>query len=171
MPQLNSEDIQILYDARKRNFKYAFIIDYRGDEKTLRCGDVGINEFENAVEETVLDLSHGDIYFDSDDWECTYEGDQESPPDYSLKEDAEAISVIDVVQDTNEWMLLDFSEYYLYLFNTPETFQRILNECGLSEDALFKDNIIDIYPEDIKFEMIDLSNYIITADDLKKLFN
>lgn len=171
MPRLNSEDIQILYDTRKRKFKYAFIDDYHGEEKLLRYGDAGINEFEYTVKNYVLDSAYADENFNEDDWECTYPGDRDSPPEYDLREDAEAYPVIQVLRDTNEYMLLDFSEYSLYLFNTPEIFQHILNGYDLSLDALFKDNIIDVYPENLKAEMIDASDYNVTADELKELFN
>ena len=171
MPQLNSEDIQILSNARKRKFKYAFIDDYHGEEKLLRYGDAGINEFEYTVKNYVLDSAYADENFNEDDWECTYPGDRDSPPEYDLREDAEAYPVIQVLRDTNEYMLLDFSEYSLYLFNTSETLQHILNEYELQLDDLFKNDIIDVYPEYLKTEIIGASDYNVTADELKELFN
>ena len=170
MPHLNSEDNQILYNAGKKNFKYAFIDDYHGEEKLLRYGNDGLDEFESQIRYFVLEDECKD-YFDEDDWECTYPGDRESSPEYDLKEDAEAYPVIQVLRDTNECMLLDLSEYSLYLFNTPEVFQQILAEYDLSLYDLLKDNIIDVHPENLKAEMIDASDYNVTADELKELFN
>lgn len=170
MPQLNSKDIQTLSNARKRKFKYAFIDDYHGEEMLLRYGDAGIDEFEHTVRCSVLDSENADEYFDEDDWECTYSGDRDSPPEYDLRDDAEACPVIQVLRNTNECMLLDFFEYSLYLFNTSDLFQPVLADYGLSLYDILKDNIIDVYPEKLTIDILDASNHDITIDELKELF-
>lgn len=171
MPRLNSKDNQILFNARKRNFKYAFIDDYHMEELLLRYSDAGINEFERTVENYVLDSNNAEEYFDDSDWECIYDGDRDSPPEYNIKDNAEASPAIQVLKNTDECMLLDFSEYYLYLFNTPELFQQILAEYELSLYDLIKDSVVDVYPEDLKAEITGASDYNVTADELKELFN
>ena len=174
MPQLNSKDIQILSNARRRKFKYAFIDDYHGEEMLLRYGDARIDEFEHTVRYIVLDPENADEYFDEDDWECTYSGDRDSPPEYDLRDDAEACPVIQVLRNTTECMLLDFSDYSLYLFNTPSMFQRIFKEYGLpTEDILRRDKrgVYDIYPDSLKIELVFSADCTVIANELEDLFN
>lgn len=171
MPHLNSQDLQILHNIKQKKFKYAFIDDYHGEEKLLRYGDDGIKEFESYVENTVLDPDYADEYFDRNDWECVYSGDRESPPEYDLKEDAEACSVILVLRNTADGVLLDFSEYTLQLFNNIEQFFDILKEYEIHVSDVFDNNVIDAYPESVLSELMCASDYGITMDELRNLFN
>ena len=172
MPQLNSEDIQIISNARKRNFKYAFIDDYHREVKSLRYSNDGIDEFEYLIEYLVLSPEFAEINFDESDWEYVYEGDRDSPPEYSIKDDAEAYSVIEVFQDDADCMVLTYSDFMtIHLFNTIESLKNILGECNLSIFDICNDGgIIDVYPENLRNELFNMTNYDVTVDEIKELF-
>ena len=165
MPSINLKDINILNAAIRKKFKYAFI--YTSEDCMLRYGRPGITIFTEMVESILYD----DNFFDNDDYEMTYPGDRDSPPEYSIKEDAEAYSVIEVLQDDVDHMTLTYFEFAtIHLFNTIESLTNILGEYDLSIFDLCNDDILDIYPENLKNELFNMTNYGVTVDEIKELF-
>lgn len=181
MPSINSEDINILNAAIRKKFKYAFI--YTSEDCMLRYSRPGITIFTEIVESILYD----DNFFDNDDYEMTYPGDRDSPPEYSLREDAEACPVINVFKTNNDdcWQL-EFapSEDSLYLFNTKEQFQKILNDVNITEAevlngctdpqnaSIFTNSVeVDVEPLEILKELTFISDYDISVDEIQELFN
>lgn len=180
MPSINSEDISILNAAIRKKFKYAFI--YTSEDCMVRYSEPGITIFTEMVESILYDGN----FFDDDDYEMTYSGDHDSPPEYGLKENAEAHPVIEPWKTGDDYWQLEFapSEDSLYLFNTKEQFQKILNDVNITEAevlngytdpqnaSIFTHSVeIDVEPLEILKELTFIGNYDISVDEIRELFN